>query len=62
MTFFAQDDLVASQNYERFYEAVRSQAWCLEFEPKKTSPLPEGNGISVDGIRFEVNVEKAVKL
>ena len=55
MTFFAEDGVVATNNYTQFRNAIEAERWCLEFERKPTKVLDDGKGISVDGMRIKVD-------
>ena len=58
ITFFAENSLIATQNYEDFEAALRGEPWFVEFEKKKSTPLEGDTGISVIGLPITVDVSK----
>jgi Tfp pilus assembly PilM family ATPase len=59
VTFFADDPVQATQNYEDFIKALQAQPWCTNFERRPSSTLENSKGIFVAGIGIDVDVSKA---
>lgn len=60
VTFFAEDTVQATQNYEDFIKATESQPWCLgQIDRRPSVSLEDGKGIFVVGLAIEVDVTKA---
>ena len=62
MTFFADDSLEATEHYTNFVDDVESQPWSIDFERRPSSPLEGGKGLSVDGMRIQIDVAAALQL
>ena len=58
LTFFADNSLKATQDYETFQQTVESQAWFVEFEKKRSTPLEGDQGISITNLPVTVDVDK----
>lgn len=61
VTFFAENAVVATQFYESFSNALKTQPWYVNFESRTTDPLDNGQGIYVAGMAVIVDVSKAPK-
>lgn len=61
LTFFAQDSLRATQQYEAFQAALRTQPWFEEFVDKPSTPLKGGGGIHLSGVQVVVDVSRMHK-
>ncbi len=57
MDFFAESDVEASRHYNSLQRAIQGQPWCLEFPDRPTKPFEGGQGLSVDGITIQVNLD-----
>jgi len=62
MTFFANDSLEATEHYTNFVDDVESQPWSIDFERRPSTPLENGKGLSVDGMRIQIDVAAALQL
>ena len=62
MTFFANDTLEATEHYSNFVDDVESQPWVIKFERRTNTPLENGKGLAVDGMRIQVDVGAALAL
>ncbi len=59
MSFFAQDDLVATRHYENLTAAFRNAPWFIDITAKGTKVLETGEGVYIDGLTLEVNPKLA---
>jgi Tfp pilus assembly PilM family ATPase len=60
ITFFANDTVEATQNYEDFIKATEAQPWCRgPIDRRPSVSLEDGKGIWVVGLAIEVDVSKA---
>jgi len=60
VTFFAEDTVQATQNYEDFIKATEGQPWCVgQIDRRPSVSLEDGKGIFVVGLAIEVDVTKA---
>ena len=58
ITFFAEDTVKGTEHFEAFRSAIESQPWHIDFNPTKTDPLENGEGISVERITIQMDVTK----
>ena len=58
LTFFADDSVTASQQFESFKRALRSEAWFREMEDKQSKSIEGGKGISIQGFAVDVDCSK----
>jgi hypothetical protein len=58
VTFFAEDTATGTEHFEAFRGAIEEQPWHLDFNPAKTDPLENGEGIIVERITIKVDVSK----
>jgi len=58
ITFFAEDTVKGTEHFEAFRSAIESQPWHIDFNPAKTDPLENGEGISVERITIKMDVTK----
>jgi hypothetical protein len=58
VTFFAEDTATGTEHFEDFRSAVESQPWHLDFNPARTDPLENGEGIIVERITIKMDVSK----
>jgi hypothetical protein len=56
MVFFAENDVVASRNWKRYFDEVESKPWCVEIIGPGTDSLDGNVGISVSGIKVLVDM------
>jgi hypothetical protein len=59
LSFFADSQTVATENYENFRMSLKQKAWCLEVSERETKALDGGKGISIEGLIIKVDVSKA---
>lgn len=57
-TFFGEDVLTATREYEAFKDAVQAQVWCVEFHEAKLESLEGGQGIYKGGIGIDVDLAR----
>ena len=58
LTFFGEDDLVATRHYNDFANEMKSKPWCTDFDPSKNEALDNGKGIAVDGISVLLDLSR----
>ena len=58
LTFFADDSLAATRNYEAFQNALRQEPFVLEVQDRGTKPLEEGSGVSTEGLRIRMDLSR----
>lgn len=58
LTFFADDSVAASQNFESFKRALRAEPWFREMEDKQSKSIEGGKGISIVGFALDVDCSK----
>jgi hypothetical protein len=56
--FHGDDDLIATQHYTDFANALQAAPWCIEFERKPTKVFDNGKGIYIEGMTVHVDVSK----
>jgi hypothetical protein len=59
ISFFADDPVAATQNYEDFIKALQAQPWYQNFDRRPSTTLENSKGIFVAGMGVEVDVSKA---
>lgn len=59
MSFFAQDDLIATRHYENLTSAFKAAPWFIDLTTKGTKVLETGAGVYIDGLTLEVNPKLA---
>ena len=58
ITFFAEDAATGTEHFEAFRGAIEEQPWHLDFNPARTDPLENGEGIIVERITIKMDVSK----
>jgi hypothetical protein len=58
VTFFAEDTATGTEHFEAFRSAIESKPWHLDFNPARTDPLENGEGIIVERITIKMDVSK----
>ena len=58
ITFFAEDTATGTEHFESFRSAIEGQPWHIDFNPARTDPLENGEGISVERITIKMDVSK----
>jgi len=58
ITFFAEDTATGTEHFESFRGAIEEQPWHLDFNPARTDPLENGEGIIVERITIKMDVSK----
>lgn len=58
LTFFADDSVSASTNFESFKRALRAEPWFREMEDKQSKSIEGGKGISIVGFGIDVDCSK----
>ena len=58
ITFFAEDTATGTEHFEAFRGAIEEQSWHLDFNPARTDPLENGEGIIVERITIKMDVSK----
>lgn len=56
MVFFAENDVVASANWKRYFAEVEAKPWCIDIVEPGTDSLDGNVGISVSGIKIKVDM------
>lgn len=59
IAFIGNSPAEATENYERLVSAFNAKPWRINFIPRENVPLEDSKGIFLQGIVFEVDVEKA---
>ncbi|MFP6768100.1 MAG: hypothetical protein VB859_08015, partial [Planctomycetaceae bacterium] len=58
VTFFAEDTATGTEHFEAFRSAIESHPWHIGFNPARTDPLENGEGITVERITIKMDVSK----
>ncbi len=59
MDFFAVSEAAASRNFDKFRNEIKSNAWCDEFDDKKSDPFDQnGGGLAYRGLVIKIDVAK----
>jgi hypothetical protein len=59
VSFFAEDAVQGTQNYEDFIKSLQDQPWFLNFERRPSETLENSKGIFVGNMGIDVDVSKA---
>ncbi|MFT5474937.1 MAG: Tfp pilus assembly PilM family ATPase [Planctomycetota bacterium] len=58
ITFFAENSLRGTQDYEAFAQALKAEPWFVEIDKKKSVPLEGDAGIALTNVPVTVDVSK----
>jgi Tfp pilus assembly PilM family ATPase len=59
VSFFAENPVVATENYENLQKELKKMPWFVEFDAKPSITLEGDKGIFLSGIAIDVDVSKA---
>lgn len=59
VSFFAENPVVATENYENLQKELKKMPWFIEFDTKPSITLEGDKGIFLSGIAVDVDVSKA---